>query len=72
MPEMLVIKNKPETIFSARDFEDLIRTHMGDDCVKYYHNQIQTLSSMVEDLDKYVDDVYVHSDVEEVLKLYGY
>lgn len=47
MPEVLTVKgNKPKTIFSARDFEDLVRTHMGD--------------------------VDVHSDVEEVLKQYGY
>lgn len=73
MPEVLTVKgNKPEAIFSARDFEDLIRTHMGDDCAKYYHSQIETLSSVVEDLDKYVDDVDVHSDVEEALKQYGY
>lgn len=53
MPEMLTVKDsKPETIFSARDFENLIRTHMGDDCAKYYHSQIETLSSFVEDLDK--------------------
>lgn len=74
MPEMLTIKNskKPEIIFSARDFEDLIREQMGDDCARCYHNQIETLSSYIEDLDGYVDDSYVHNDVEEVVKLYGY
>lgn len=73
MPEVLAMKdNHPETVFSPMDFEELIDKHMGWDCAKYYHNQIEQLSSYIRELDGYVDDSAVHSDTEEVLKCNGY
>ena len=48
MPEVLIMKdNHPETVFYPRDFEELIDKHMGWDCAKYYHNQIEQLSSYI-------------------------
>lgn len=73
MPQVIAIKDaKPTTILSPKDFEDLIAEHMGYECANYYHSQIEQLSDTIRDLDNYVDDKYVHMDVEEVLKVNGY
>ena len=73
MPQMLTLSDgKTEKILSPKDFEDLIDKHMGMDCANYYQNQIEQLSELICDLNSYVDDEYVHSTIEEVLKEYGY
>lgn len=73
MPEVLAMKDsKPEIVFSPRDFEELIDKHMGMECAKYYHSQIEQLSSYIRELTEYIDDEAVRSDTEEVLKVNGY
>ena len=73
MPKMLTLSNgRPETILSPKDFEDLIDKCMGMDCTNYYQKQIEQLSELIRNLDSYVDDIVVHSTVNEVLKEYGY
>ena len=36
MAETLMIAGKPETIFTARDFEYLVEKHMGYEAAKYF------------------------------------
>lgn len=73
MPHLITVKNdKPTTILSPKDFEDLIAEHMGYECANFYREQIEQLSDCIRDLDSYVDDKLVHMDVEEVLKVSGY
>lgn len=63
---------KIETVFTARDFEDLIEKYMGYECAKHYHEQITELSELIRELSLYVDDRDVTKDAEEVLKVNGY
>lgn len=73
MPEVISIKGeKPDVIFNARDFEELIDKHMGMDCAKYYRNQIEQLSECIRELTAYVNDKDVQADMEEVLQINGY
>ena len=80
MPQLLTMSNgKSETILSPKDFEYLIDKHMGLDSanyyqnqINYYQNQIEELSELIRELDSYIDDKYVHTSVEEVLKIHGY
>jgi len=72
MPKVLMVKDKPETLFSTRDFEKLIDKHMGFDCAKHYREQITELSDCIRDLTKYIDDKDICSEVEEVLEISGY
>lgn len=72
MPKVLMVKDKPETLFSTRDFEELIDKHMGFDSAKHYREQITELSECIRDLANYVDDKDICSEVEEVLKISGY
>lgn len=72
MPNVLMVKDKPETLFSTRDFEELIDKHMGFECAKHYREQITELSDCIRDLTKYIDDMDICSEVEEVLEISGY
>ena len=36
MADVLMIAGKPETIFTARDFEYLVEKHMGHEAAKYF------------------------------------
>lgn len=72
MPKVLMVKDKPETLFSTRDFEELIDKHMGFDCAKHYREQITELSDCIRDLTQYIDDKDIRSEVEEVLEISGY
>ena len=74
MPQVLALKpnDKPETIFSPRDFEELIDKHMGMDSAKYYRRQIEQLSECIRSLAQYVNDPDITEEVEEVLKVNGY
>ena len=72
MPKVLMVKDKPETLFSTRDFEELIDKHMGFECAKHYREQITELSDCIRDLTKYIDDKDIYSEVEEVLEISGY
>ena len=74
MPQVLALKpnDKPETIFSPRDFEELIDKHMGMDSAKYYRSQIEQLSECIRSLAQYVNDPDITEEVEEVLKVNGY
>lgn len=72
MPKVLMVKDKPETLFSTRDFEELIDKHMGYECARHYREQITELSECIRDLTNYIDDKDVCSAVEEVLKISGY
>lgn len=72
MPKVLMVKDKPETLFSTRDFEELIDKHMGFDCARHYREQITELSDCIRDLTQYIDDKDIRSEVEEVLEISGY
>lgn len=73
MAQVLSMNNgKPETVFSPKDFEELIDKHMGFDCAKHYRNQIEELSSCIRGLSEYIADEDVNQEVEEVLKISGY
>lgn len=72
MPQMLTLSNgRPETIFSPKDFEDLIDKYMGSDCADYYREQVKALTEQLEK-DYWFFDKYEAKCIEEVLKEYGY
>lgn len=73
MRQVIELKDRSvETIFGARDFEYLIDKYMGYESAKCYRQQIEELSDCIRDMANYIDDEYVKSDVEEVLKVNGY
>ena len=36
-PYVVTVNGKPETLFSDRDFENVIREHMGDDAARFFN-----------------------------------
>lgn len=57
-PYVLVAKGKPRTLFSARDYEDVLREYIGEDAVQFFRQatggaekEIEELKSIVEGLE---------------------
>ena len=72
MPQVLTMSNnRPETILTPKDFEDLVDKYMGLDSANYYQNQIEQLSECIRELARYSDEVD-REYVKEVLQKYGY
>lgn len=73
MSEVLITNDgKVITLRSPHDLEELIEKYIGPDFAKSYHRQIEELSDCVRELDNYVDDVDIHSEVREVLLVNGF
>lgn len=36
-PYVIMVNGKPETLFQQRDFEFLLREHMGDDAARFFN-----------------------------------
>ena len=47
MAEVLMIAGKPETIFTARDFEYLVEKHMGYEAAKYFREYAENADEEV-------------------------
>lgn len=57
MSQILILNNgKSETIFSPRNFEDLIDRYLGVDSANYYHCQIQHLVDLIEEHLMFIED----------------
>lgn len=41
MADVLMIAGKPETVFTARDFEYLVEKHMGYEAAKYFREYVE-------------------------------
>ncbi len=72
MAQVILVNNRPETIFSPRDFEDLIDKYMGCESADLYHRQIEQLSECIKGLAEYINDKDVSDEIEGVLKVHGY
>ena len=42
MADVLMIAGKPETVFTARDFEYLVEKHMGYEAAKYFREYLKS------------------------------
>lgn len=72
MPKVICVNDKPETIFSTKDFAELIEKNMGYESRCHYTEQIKELSDTIRDLANYIDDSDICSEIEEVLSVNGY
>lgn len=71
MAQILLIKGKPETILTPKDFEFYLEQAMGSDSVEYYRNQIAELVSCLRNVADYVNDSDTSEWVEEVISTHG-
>lgn len=59
MAEVLLIKDKPETIFEPRDFEYLLDKYLGYDASKYFRNLVEELQEAAD-----LTEAKVNSDLD--------
>lgn len=55
MAEELLIKDKVETIFEARDFEYLLDKHLGYDASKYFRELVEELKEAADETEAKVN-----------------
>lgn len=62
MPTVITVNDKPETLFSPRDFQELVDKHMGFDAMRYFRGLMDELEELRDenaDLEKEVEELRV-------------
>lgn len=54
-PYVLVAKGKPQTLFSARDYEDVLREYIGEDAVQFFRQATEGADAKIKELEDAVD-----------------
>ena len=54
-PYVLVAKGKPRTLFSARDYEDVLREYIGEDAVQFFRQATEGADAKIKELEDTVD-----------------
>jgi hypothetical protein len=73
MPEVITIRDKPETLFSARDFEYQVEKYMGYEAAEYFRKYAERADEEVRAaLDhENTDYAAVESDLERADSLFN-
>lgn len=62
-PYVLVANGKPRTLFSARDYEDVLREYIGEDAVQFFRQATEGADAKIKELEDAV--AYLEQSVEE-------
>lgn len=62
-PYVLVTMGKPRTLFSMRDFEDVLREGIGEDAVQFFRQATEGADAKIKELEDTVE--YLEQQVEE-------
>lgn len=62
-PYVLVAKGKPRTLFSTRDYEDVLREYIGEDAVQFFRQATEGADAKIKELEDAVE--YLEQSVEE-------
>ena len=54
-PYVLVAKGKPQTLFSVRDYEDVLREYIGEDAVQFFRQATEDADAKIKELEDAVD-----------------
>lgn len=54
-PYVIIVNNKPETLFSPRDFEYLLEKTMGHDAVVYFRRMTEGLAEENKELEREIE-----------------
>lgn len=54
-PYVLVAKGKPRTLFSTRDYEDVLREYIGEDAVQFFRQATKGADAKIKELESTVD-----------------
>ena len=62
-PYVLVTMGEPLTLFSMRDFEDVLREYIGEDAVQFFRQATEGADARIKELEDTVE--YLEQQVEE-------
>lgn len=62
-PYVLVTMGEPLTLFSMRDFEDVLREYIGEDAVQFFRQATEGADAKIKELEDTVE--YLEKQVEE-------
>ena len=62
-PYVLVTMGEPLTLFSMRDFEDVLREYIGEDAVQFFRQATEGADAKIKELEDTVE--YLEQLVEE-------
>ena len=62
-PYVLVTMGEPLTLFSMRDFEDVLREYIGEDAVQFFRQATEGADDKIKELEDTVE--YLEQQVEE-------
>lgn len=62
-PYVLVTMGEPLTLFSMRDFEDVLREYIGEDAVQFFRQTTEGADAKIKELEDTVE--YLEQQVEE-------
>lgn len=62
-PYVLVAKGRPRTLFSARDYEDVLREYIGEDAVQFFRQATEGADAKIKELEDTVE--YLEQQAEE-------
>ena len=62
-PYVLVTMGEPQTLFSMRDFEDVLREYIGEDAVQFFRQATEGADAKIKELEDTVE--YLEQQVEE-------
>lgn len=66
-PYVLVAKGKPRTLFSARDYEDVLREYMGEDAVQFFRQATEGADAKIKELEDTVASLEHELEITEAL-----
>lgn len=66
-PYVLVAKGKPQTLFSARDYEDVLREYIGEDAVQFFRQATEGAEKEIEELKSIVEGLENELELTEAM-----
>ena len=70
MATMLRLKDgKREVVSRDRHFIDLLREYMGDDAAEFYHDRIEDMENLFDQLRQVLDTDLDHRDIDTALSI---
>lgn len=67
-PYVLVANGKPRTLFSARDYEDVLREYIGEDAVQFFRQATEGAYAKIKDLEDAVAYLEEERSLREALR----
>lgn len=62
-PCVVTVYGKPRTLFSMRDYEDVLREYIGEDAVQFFRQATEGADAKIKELEDTVE--YLEQRVEE-------